>query len=148
MTQDIHFMMMAESLAAHSPDRSRKVGCVIVSATGKVVTAGFNDFPKGVRQEESRHERPEKYLWIEHAERNAIYRAARTGVALDGATAYVPWFPCMNCARALVQSGIIALVAYQPDVDDARWGAEFKRATSLLEEAGVAIRLLEKEPSW
>jgi len=58
--------------------------------------------------------RPAKYRWTEHAERNAIFSAARMGVSIVGATMYLPWFPCAECARAIVQSGIGALVAYQP----------------------------------
>ncbi len=85
------------------------------------------------------HERPEKYFWVEHAERNAIYNAARAGIPIAGCKMYLPWFPCMDCARAIVQSGIEALVAMEPNVGDPKWGEDFKRAISLFKEAGVAV---------
>ena len=105
---------------------------------------GCNCFPRGVSANvEARHHRPEKYFWFEHAERNAIYAAARAGIPLDGCRAYLPWFPCMDCARALVQAGIVELIATRPDVGDPKWGEDFKRVERLLAEAGVDLRFVE-----
>jgi dCMP deaminase len=141
---DAYFMNKAREIAAeHSHDRSTKVGCVIVDRNDEIAVMGVNAFPHGVNRDvDARHERPEKYLWIEHAERNAIYGAAVAGISLAGCRAYLPWFPCMDCARALVQSGIVELVAVQPDLNDPRWGEDFKRVGTLMSEAGVAVRFV------
>lgn len=141
---DTYFMGLARQVATRSKDRSTKVGCVIVGPDNEIRSTGYNGFPRGIDDgNEARHSRPEKYLWTEHAERNAIYSAARVGVPLKDCRAYLPWFPCMDCARALVQSGIAELIAVQPDLADPKWGEDFKRVGVLLEEAGVRLRFIE-----
>src|SRR5260370_34651295 len=104
-------MDLAREIARWSKDRSGGVGCVIVGPDNEVRSTGFNGFPRGVNDEvESRHERPAKYKWTEHAERNAIYNAARVGIPIEGCRIYLPWFPCMECARAIIQTGIVELI--------------------------------------
>ncbi len=139
--------LMSEAVRASkaSTDRSTQVGCVFVSNSGEIVASGANTFPRGVISTEERHQRPEKYLWTEHAERNAIYAAARKGVCLEGTRVYLPWFPCMDCARALVQVGVIEVIGVKPDLTDPKWGEDFKRAESLFREAGVAVRFMALE---
>src|SRR5262245_49631273 len=120
---DSRFMRLAEHIGGWSKDRSTRVGCVIVGPNREIRSTGYNGFPRGVEDlVDERHSRPAKYKWTEHAERNAIYNAARIGVSIDGCAMYVPWFPCMDCARAIVQSGLSVLVAYRPDLDDPQWG--------------------------
>jgi dCMP deaminase len=91
---------------------------------------------------EERHNRPEKYLWTEHAERNAIYNAVRRGVPLLGSTIYTTLFPCCECARAIVQSGIAYVVSVEPDwTDDHRKATtRFDVSRQIFEEAGVDVR--------
>lgn len=137
---DARFIAMAGHIATWSKDRSSKVGVVIVGPSREVRATGYNGFPRGVREDvPERHERPAKYLWTEHAERNAIFNAARIGVATAGCAMYMAWFPCAACARAIVQAGIVRLVASRPDLDDPRWGEEFKVAVAVLEEGGVDV---------
>lgn len=144
--QDLRFMALAQEVGLLSEDRSRKVGAVIVGGGGEFIVSGHNRFPKGVRTDiESRHARPDKYLWTEHAERNAVYEAARLGLALNGSTMYLPWFPCVDCARAIVQAGIVRLVAYRPDGTDPTWGSQFPVALELLEESGVSVDFVDKD---
>jgi dCMP deaminase len=144
MDWDEYFMSLARLTSLRSKDRSTKVGCVIVGPDNEIRTTGYNGFPRGIVDDApERHERPEKYLWTEHAERNAIYNAARCGVPLKGCRVYLPWFPCMDCARAIVQSGVTELIAFKPNTSDQKWGAEFERALTLFSEAGVAVRFME-----
>jgi dCMP deaminase len=138
---DHRFMELARVISTWSKDRSTKVGCVIVGVDRELRSSGFNGFPRRVDDEiDERHQRPAKYAWTEHAERNAIYNAARLGVSLQGCTMYLPWFPCMDCARAIVQCGIAELVAIEPNVEDPRWGSDFRSALLLFHEAGVHLR--------
>jgi dCMP deaminase len=138
---DQRFMRLAEHIGSWSKDRSTRVGCVIVGPDRIVRSIGYNGFPRGIDDySEERHERPAKYKWTEHAERNAIYNAARIGVSIDGCTMYVPWFPCMDCARAIVQSGISTFVGYQPDLDHPQWGSDFRLALQLFDEAKIGLR--------
>lgn len=141
---DDYFMGLARHASSRSKDRSTKVGCVLVGPDNEVLSTGYNSFPRGIDDAvEDRHQRPAKYRWIEHAERNAIYNAARCGTRLKGARAYLPWFPCMDCARALVQAGIVEIVCHEPDLTLARWGQDFADAQTLFAEAGLAVRFTE-----
>ena len=66
---------------------------------------------------------------------------ARSGVRLEGATMFVPWFPCAACARAIVQVGLSLLVAVRPLGQDAQWDEQFAVSEVLLREGGVEVRL-------
>jgi len=137
---DQRFLDLAQHVESWSKDRSRQVGCVIVGPTREIRALGYNGFPRGTDADEpSRHARPTKYHWTEHAERNAIFQAARVGIAVGGCTMYLPWFPCVDCARAIVQAGIKKLVALHADLSDPSWGEQFDLAASLLKEAGVEV---------
>ncbi len=139
-------MAEAQKVARESGDCRTKIGCIIVDENHRILSKGYNSFPRGVNEDiEERHLPPEKYYWIEHAERNAIYNAARNGISLLNSTMYLPWFPCTDCARAIVQSGIAKLVAIQPDLKNERWGHEFERALHILKEGGVNIELYEDQ---
>jgi dCMP deaminase len=142
---DGRFLALANGIACWSKDESRKVGCVIVGPNHEIRSVGYNGFPRGVNDDvPERKERPAKYAWTEHAERNAIYNAARIGTPLANCTAYLPWFPCMDCARAIVQAGIVELVCGQkPDLSDPKWGADFANVPTLLSEGGVALRFAD-----
>ena len=132
------WMGMAEYVSTKSKDRSTKVGCVIVGPDQEVRALGYNGFPRGIMDHiEARHARPAKYQWTEHAERNAIYNAARVGVSLKGCTAYLQWFPCVDCARGLIQSGVTRVVHKPYDIGDPKWGKDFHTSAEMLREAGV-----------
>ena len=113
MNWDDRFMGLARHVASWSKDRSTKVGAVIVDDRQRVLGLGYNGFPRGVNDDvEDRHERPAKYQWTEHAERNAIFNSVGT---LDFCTIYIPWYPCADCARAIIQCGIKKVVAIRPE---------------------------------
>jgi dCMP deaminase len=138
---DRRFMELATQIAQWSKDRSTRVGCVIVGSDNEVRSTGYNGFPRGANDEpDERHARPLKYKWTEHAERNAIYNAARAGISVNGCRMYVPWFPCMDCARAIVQSGIVELIAIRPDVRNQTWGEDHKLALELFSEVGLKLK--------
>lgn len=89
-----------------------------------------------------RWERPAKYEWVEHAERNAVYNAARTGISLKGCTAYLSWepHPCVECTKAFIQAGITEVVG--PDIPFPSSGKDWKFDTSrvMMDEADVWYR--------
>jgi dCMP deaminase len=143
---DSRFMRLAKEIGSWSKDNSRKVGCIVVGPSNEIRTTGFNGFPRRVEDAVAdRHQRPAKYKWTEHAERNAIYNAARVGIPLENCRMYLPWFPCMDCARAIVQSGIVELICIQPELSDPQWGADFIEVPKLLHEGGVQLRWWRKE---
>jgi dCMP deaminase len=132
--------------ARQSPSRPRKVGAVLVLADGTTTLVACNDFPTGVRDLEARHADPERLLWIEHAERNAIFAAARGGLATAGATLIATFHPCADCARAIVQAGIATLHTLAPDFADPLWGRAFRCSRAILEEGGVRVVYLDRDP--
>lgn len=140
-------LALANHIATWSKDQSTKVGCVIADNDSRVLSTGYNGFPVGVDDDvPERHERPLKYRYTAHAEANAIYTAAHHGVALCCATMYLPWYPCCDCAKAIVQSGIGYLVCYKPDLTDARWGEDFVISQVILSEGGVEVEYLDPVP--
>jgi dCMP deaminase len=141
---DRRFLELASNVGSWSKDRSAKTGCVIVGPDRIVRSTGFNGFPRGIDDEvAARHARPAKYMWTEHAERNAIYNAARLGFAIYGCTCYINWFPCADCARAIVQTGIVRVVGLEPNKADPRWGSDFAFAFDLFREARVDLSLFD-----
>lgn len=143
---DQRFLELALLIAGWSKDKSRKTAAVIVGEGRKILATGYNGFPRGVNDEvPERHSRDKdaKYKWTEHAERNAIYQAADHGIALRGSTIYLPWYPCADCARAIVQSGIKFLVGVEPDWNDPKYAFDFECAREILGEGGVFVRFVE-----
>jgi len=153
MTWDEYFIRQAMLIAEKSKDPSTKVGCVIVGEDNEILSTGFNGFPRGVEEGKfvklytpisQRWERPEKYKWVEHAERNAIYNAARNGIRLKNARAYLNWepVPCSDCARAFIQAGIKEIVG--PNIPFGGVGAgihyHIGQSTEMMLESGMIIR--------
>ena len=144
---DKRFMSMAHLIATWSRERGRRVGAVIVGEDNEVRSTGHNGFPRGVNDDiDHRHDREsgQKYFWSSHAEQNAIFNAARVGVPLKGCRIYVPWFPCRNCGKAIIQSGIRECIAYEPDFNEERWGKEFRFVIEMFAESGVRVRYMER----
>ncbi len=141
---DEYYLSICKIVATRSKDPNTQIGSVIVGPAHEIRTTGYNSFPRGIRDDvPERLERPTKYLWIEHSERNAICNAARCGTALDGCTLYVEIMPCMDCARAIVQAGIRQVVIsgermaqYSSDY----YNQHFGMVEVLFAEAGVAVR--------
>jgi len=142
------FMKLAEYIASWSKDRSTKYAAIIIDKNHRIISTGYNGFPSGCNDEiEEWHQRPQKYFYSEHSERNAIYSAARAGIPLDGCTIVVNGFPCADCARAIIQSGIKNLVCYKPEVDDLwnkRWGESQEASYKMFCQVDIKLVYLEK----
>lgn len=132
-------------VARNSPNRVRHVGAVLRSADGKNTVTSCNTFPEGVQETEDRHAGNGRLVWQEHAERNAIFAAARAGVATDGGTLACTYFPCLECARAIVQAGIHHLHTLPPDLTDPVWGASFGPSQVILHEGGVQLHFSDRD---
>jgi Deoxycytidylate deaminase len=110
---DEYFMGVSQLSAMRSKDPSTQVGACIVSEDNKILSVGYNGFPKGCSDEEfpwvKQGEIYEtKYSYVTHSELNAIlnYR----GGSLEGSRLYVTLFPCNECAKAIIQAGIKTVV--------------------------------------
>lgn len=104
-------MEVATLVSTWSKDTSTKVGAVVVGADREIRATGYNGIVRGVDDNlEERSQRPTKYDFYEHAERNAVYNACLAGISLKGCVIYVTHFPCPDCARAIIQTGIKTVV--------------------------------------
>ncbi len=117
---------------------------LVPEVTGAYVCMAVNGFPAGVERTPERLERPAKYAYMEHAERGAIYRAARIGTPTAGATLYCPWFACVDCARAIIVAGIREVVGHvlPRSKTPERWRESIATAEGMLREARVGMRWL------
>lgn len=143
---DGRFLKVALEIAGWSKDPSTQVGCVIVGEGREILSTGYNGLPRGLDDADpARNERPEKYYWYEHGERNAIYNAVRNGVGLRGSTLYVTSTPskftvCTDCARAIIQAGVTRVVQEPLDKTSEaalRWKESAERVQIMFKEAGI-----------
>lgn len=136
----MRFMELAEHVASWSKDPSTKVGCVIVDKQNRVVSLGFNGFPRGVKDINLRYmDKETKYLFVAHAERNALDNAP---LSVEGCTLYSPLLPCNECAKSIIQKGIKKVVSYEPDED--RPNLHWEITKKMFHEAGVQLYLINK----
>ena len=92
-----------------------------------------------IKETEERWDKPEKYNYIVHAEKNGIYNACRNGVSLKDSICIVTFFPCSECARALIQVGVKTVVSSFPDFDHIKYGESFKYSLEMFNEVGINI---------
>ncbi len=133
---DEYFMATAKLIASRSNCERLNVGCIIVTAgdrKNRLVAAGYNGFLPGtphVSRVRDNHEQA-----TVHAEQNAIADAARRGSSVDGCTAYVTHYPCINCAKILAASGIAEIKYHEDYLND-------PLVAPILTDAGVKISKL------
>ncbi len=137
----------AVEVARQSPNRVRRVGAVLVPSDGGDPLSACNTHPAGVADTEQRHQGDGRLIWMEHAERNVIFAAARAGRSTAGASLASSYFPCTECARAIIQAGIRDLISLPPDLADPVWGDSFGPSQTMLQEAGVHMHLLPRDPA-
>lgn len=104
---DEYFMSVALLAAMRSKDPNTQVGACIVGDDNRIISTGYNGFPRGCSDDEfpwDREGEETKYPYVVHAELNAILNAG--GRSLAGARVYVGLFPCNECAKAIIQAGI------------------------------------------
>lgn len=138
---DDTFLDICGVLAQRSKDESTKLGAVIVGPANEIRAMGYNCFPRGLNDDKpERQLRPAKYFYFEHAERNSLYNAARTGTSLVGCRCYVAFHPCADCARGLIQAGITEIVC-RTDIVPERFRDNCTASSEMLREAEVKVRL-------
>ena len=142
---DEYFMGVALLAAMRSKDPSTQVGACIVDKDNRILSTGYNGFPSGCSDDEFPWERDggfcdTKYPFVVHAELNAILNAR--GKNLTGAKIYVALFPCNECAKAIIQSGIKEII-YLSDKYAETDGV--KASKRMLNAAGVKFTQLFPE---
>jgi len=142
MDWDTYFINEAYLAAVKSKDLSTQVGAVIVGADRIPRSKGYNGPCRGFDDDDPvLHERPLKYSYAEHAERNAIYNAAFTGGApCKGCAIYMTNWSCDGCARAIVQSGITEVVVHAEAPPMVGWEESQEIARDIFRRAKVTMR--------
>lgn len=141
---DEYFMGIAILSGKRSKDPSTQVGsCIVDIKNNRILSVGYNGFPFGCSDDEFPWEREGETLWtkypyVVHAELNAILN--NRGVPLDGSKIYTALFPCNECAKAIIQSGIKEVIYLSDKYADTD---NVKASKKMFEKAGVAIRELE-----
>lgn len=137
ITWDEYFMGVSKLSGMRSKDPNTQVGACIVSDDNKILSMGYNGFPKGCSDDEFPWDREgdslnTKYAYVTHSELNAIlnYR----GGSLEGTKLYVSLFPCNECAKAIIQAGITTVVYADDKYDGTPMNIVSKR---LFDAAGV-----------
>jgi dCMP deaminase len=145
---DEWFMQMVYLVASKSKDKSTKIGTVL-TRNNRIVSVGYNGLPSGVNDNvPSRYERPEKYSWTEHSERNSIFAAAKYGISTDGCTLYSQGIMCADCGRAVIQAGVKQVVVHRPFEQlfhtlSGQWDESCAISEAMFREAGVEVRWVE-----
>lgn len=139
---DQKFIGLAKHIATWSKDQSTKVGSVIVGEDMSILATGYNGIPRGCNDSDDRQVRPLKYQYFSHAETNAICNAASVGTKLKDSTIYVTMFPCVDCARNIIQCGIKRIVCPEADLNNENWKESFKISIELLNEAQIIIEYI------
>ena len=130
-----YFMGVAMLAARRSKDPNTQVGACIVSPENIIISTGYNGMPKGCSDDEFPWDRTgeeTKYPYVVHAELNAILNAS--GRSLKGSRLYVALFPCNECAKAIIQSGVSEVVYLSDKYDGTPMNVASKR---MLDAAGV-----------
>ena len=126
---DIRYIQMAKVWATNSYCKRRQVGALIVKDR-MIISDGYNGTPSGFENEcEDEHNRSKPYVL--HAEANAITKVAKSNNSSEGATLYITSSPCMDCAKLIIQAGIIRVV----------YADEYRivDGIELLEKAGIEV---------
>ena len=140
---DEYFMGIAMLAARRSKDPNTQVGACIVSDENVIISTGYNGMPKGCSDDEYPWEREgeeTKYPYVVHAELNAILNAS--GRDLRGSRIFVALFPCNECAKAIIQSGIKEVLYLSDKYNDTFLNIASKR---MLMSAGVKFTQLKFE---
>jgi len=139
LSWDECFIQMANLIAQRSKDPSTQAGAVIVDQNNIVIALGYNGFPRGIKDEELPWDREggfldTKYAYVVHAEENAVYNASQS---VKNCKLYCTLFPCNECTKSIIQSGITEIVYISDKYHDQdSWVASRK----MLDLAGVKYR--------
>lgn len=141
---DEYFMGVAMLSAMRSKDSNTQVGACIVSPENKIISVGYNGMPTGCDDDDMPWEREgdpleTKYPFVCHAELNAILN--RQAVSLSDSRIYVTLFPCNECAKAIIQSGIKEVIYFENKYADSDG---VKASIKMFEKTGVKYRKLQK----
>lgn len=104
------YMEMAKSIAKLSPDAETQVGAIMLSEEGRVISTSFNGYLRGTIDSILPNTRPDKYEYMQHAERNMLYNCCYEGIRTKNTTIVCTLSPCLDCLRACYQAGVKLII--------------------------------------
>ena len=152
---DEWFIKMMYLVAEKSKDPKTKIGALLVR-NKRLISVGYNGLPVGCDDTvEERNIRPEKYSWYEHGERTSVYATAKFGIDTDGTIMYTNGTPCTDCARAVIQAGVVKVIVHKPyedlssmaarqKSDQSQWKGHNDKSQAMFREAGVELVIFDK----
>lgn len=148
---DDRFMRLAREISTWSKDPSSQIGAVIVDDERRILSTGYNGFPRGIADTEDRlNNKEEKYPRVMHAEMNAILAALYNGVSVKGATLYVWGLPvCADCTKSVIQAGIRRIVMTYPEYAPEKWQKQWNELSKpMIEEVGNISITYVNQKHW
>ena len=147
LSWDEYFMALAKLTAMQSKDPSTQVGACIVGSDNRILSVGYNGAPNGFSDDDFPWDREgtaleTKYLYVCHAERNAILNFRGSRREMENAKIYVALFPCNECAKEIIQSGIKEVVYISDKYSDTD---EVKAAKHMFDKCGVLYNKIKPE---
>lgn len=142
------WLRLAHEVASWSKDQVQ-VGAVIFDQNRNPRGFGYNGIPRGLDDTRpDRLQKPLKNWYFEHAERNVIYACSRNGISCDGCTIAVTHWPCTDCTRAIIQSGITQVIVDQACLDPQqyfyqKWQPQIEESQVMLAEAGIEVTVVD-----
>ena len=147
LTWDEYFMGIAKLSSMRSKDPNTQVGCCIVSTENRILSMGYNGAPNGFSDDDFPWERvgnklETKYMYVCHSELNAILNYRGNTNDLRGSKIYVYYFPCNECAKAIIQAGIKEVI-YEIPYDHDNHSDEMEASIRMFDKCGVKYRQYE-----
>lgn len=170
ISKDSVYMLIAKIISKRSKDPNTQVGAVIVSEDDRILSIGYNGFPNGISDDDPEYDWSNrdlsdpnnKYMWSSHAEFNAILNYRGDVKDLRNSTLYVTLFPCNECAKAIIQTGISNIIYLEDKHHDTPIVAaarkmfatthtrftQFKPSTELMSNVINSIMIIGNSPKY
>lgn len=140
-----YFLGLAKVVSQRSHDIHTQHGCVITDKNHRILGVGYNGFPKGLNDAVLPTNRPDKYHWMVHSEKNAL---ANCVVRPDGGTAYVTGQCCNDCIISLYQEGIDTVYMINNHGTKLFDNEAKKRFDTFVQMSGIKIYYIDPNLSW
>lgn len=136
---------IAYTEAQKSTNVATQNSALLIDEKGNIILSAINSFPNNIAEtDERQRDKAIRHKYSVHAERNAIYKAAKMGIKTDGLIMVCPWATCTECAWAIIQSGIKKLITHKQALDrSSHWQEDIDFAFNMLREAGVEIIIFD-----
>lgn len=139
-----NYSSLTNAIASFSKDPHKKVGSIFLNPdTLQILSTGYNGFPRKVKEHKQRWNKKNKYDWVVHSELNGIFNATRNGVNLENSILFTTKFPCNECSKGIIQSGIKEIYTYKPDLNHKIWGEKSKISLQMFKETNINIHYLD-----